>query len=51
MATNPTPTRDDFEALLNEQLGGAGDDVLEGDEGNDEIRGGDGDDNAGFVSL
>ena len=30
MATNPNPTRDDFEALLNEQLGGAGEDGFEG---------------------
>ena len=30
MATNPNPTRDDFEALLNEQLGGAGDEGFEG---------------------
>ena len=30
MATAPIPTRDDFEALLNEQLGGAGDDGFEG---------------------
>ena len=30
MATSPNPTRDDFEALLNEQLGGAGDEGFEG---------------------
>ncbi len=30
MATAPNPTRDDFEALLNEQLGGAGDEGFEG---------------------
>ena len=30
MATSPNPTRDDFEALLNEQLGGAGDQGFEG---------------------
>ena len=30
MATSPNPTRDDFEALLNEQLGGAGDGGFEG---------------------
>ena len=30
MATNPNPTRDDFEALLNEQLGGAGEEGFEG---------------------
>jgi small subunit ribosomal protein S1 len=30
MATSATPTRDDFEALLNEQLGGAGEDGFEG---------------------
>ena len=30
MATSPNPTRDDFEALLNEQLGGAEDDGFEG---------------------
>ncbi|MEM6477063.1 MAG: S1 RNA-binding domain-containing protein, partial [Pseudomonadota bacterium] len=30
MATAPNPTRDDFEALLNEQLGGAGDGGFEG---------------------
>ncbi len=30
MATAPNPTRDDFEALLNEQLGGAGEDGFEG---------------------
>ena len=30
MATSPMPTRDDFEALLNEQLGGAGDEGFEG---------------------
>ncbi|MEM6858768.1 MAG: 30S ribosomal protein S1 [Pseudomonadota bacterium] len=30
MATAPNPTRDDFEALLNEQLGGAGKDGFEG---------------------
>jgi len=30
MATNPNPTRDDFEALLNEQLGGAADGGFEG---------------------
>ena len=30
MATSANPTRDDFEALLNEQLGGAGDEGFEG---------------------
>ncbi|MEM1052767.1 MAG: 30S ribosomal protein S1 [Pseudomonadota bacterium] len=30
MATSPNPTRDDFEALLNEQLGGAGEEGFEG---------------------
>ena len=30
MATSANPTRDDFEALLNEQLGGAGEDGFEG---------------------
>jgi len=30
MATSPNPTRDDFEALLNEQLGGADDGGFEG---------------------
>ncbi|MEM6909330.1 MAG: 30S ribosomal protein S1 [Pseudomonadota bacterium] len=30
MATEPMPTRDDFEALLNEQLGGAGEEGFEG---------------------
>jgi small subunit ribosomal protein S1 len=30
MATSPNPTRDDFEALLNEQLGGAADGGFEG---------------------
>ncbi|MBV7266829.1 30S ribosomal protein S1 [Erythrobacter ani] len=30
MATSPNPTRDDFEALLNEQLGGADSDGFEG---------------------
>jgi small subunit ribosomal protein S1 len=30
MATSPNPTRADFEALLNEQLGGAGDEGFEG---------------------
>ena len=30
MATSPNPTRDDFEALLNEQLGGAGSEGFEG---------------------
>ncbi len=30
MATSPNPTRDDFEALLNEQLGGADDQGFEG---------------------
>ena len=30
MATSPNPTRDDFEALLNEQLGGAEDGGFEG---------------------
>jgi len=30
MATTANPTRDDFEALLNEQLGGAGEDGFEG---------------------
>ncbi|MEM9500458.1 MAG: 30S ribosomal protein S1 [Pseudomonadota bacterium] len=30
MATSPNPTRDDFEALLNEQLGGAGNGGFEG---------------------
>ena len=30
MATSANPTRADFEALLNEQLGGAGDEGFEG---------------------